>query len=256
MKISVITVCLNAAETIPDTLKSVANQTYQDIEHVVVEGGSTDGTKEVIESWSGRPPVLVTGPDRGIYDAMNKGIRASSGDVIAFLNADDYYADRTVVEDMVRHLTSHQLDVLYADVAFVSPVGNGRIRRVYSSRRFSPERLKHGWMPAHPSMFVKKSVFSQHGLFDISYRIAGDYEFVARIFTHGNVRHGYLPRTVAIMRTGGISTSSLRNKMRLNREVVRACKANGIDTNLMKILTKYPAKVAEYVRAWRFSNQR
>ena len=253
MKISVITVCLNAAETIADTLKSVGIQTYGNIEHVVVDGGSTDRTKEVIENWSGSTPLLVTGPDNGIYDAMNKGIRASSGDVIAFLNANDYYADKFVVEDMARHMMTQQVEVLCADVAFIGSGSATKIRRIYSSRRFHPERIRYGWMPAHPSMFVKKSLFERHGLFNASYKIAGDYEFVARIFSRGNVRYGYLPRIVVNMRSGGVSNSGIGNTIRLNREVVRACKENGIDTNLMKIMTKYPEKIAEYIRAWRYS---
>lgn len=246
MKISVITVCYNSATTIADTLRSVAEQTHPEIEHIVVDGASHDGTLAVIEQCSSRLARLVSEPDHGIYDAMNKGIQLASGEVVAFLNADDLYAHSSVLEKVAAALAAGQLDAVMGDAEFFRPEFPERTVRRYQSGHFHPSRISWGWMPAHPTLFLKRSIYDHFGGFRTNYRIAGDFEFIARVFHAGNIRYEYLPEVLVRMRTGGISTGGWRNTLLLNREVLRACRENGIQTNYMKILSKYPRKLLEF----------
>lgn len=248
IRISVITVAFNAAHTIGDTLASVAGQTYPDIEHIVVDGASTDGTLEIIEHHGAPVARLISEPDQGIYDAMNKGLHVVTGDVIGFLNADDVYAAPDVLARVAAIMATEKLDALFGDAEFVSPGRPDRPVRRYRSDRFCPERIAWGWMPAHPTLFLRREVFERFGLFKTDYRIAGDFELVARIFHGGTLQYRHLPEVLVRMRTGGVSTGGWRNTILLNHEVLRACRENGIDTNLFKILSKYPRKLLEFVR--------
>lgn len=247
MKFSVITACYNSVGTIAATIDSVSSQTYTEIEHVFVDGGSTDGTLGLIDSRRGSNSKLIPGPDKGTYDALNKGVAASSGDILGFLHADDMYADNGVISRVVQEFHSHSLDALYGNVAFVRRDDVGRIVRVYDSGRFRPSRIAWGWMPAHPALFLSRRIFERFGSFKTDYRIAADFEFVARIFSAADFRYRYLPEVVIKMRLGGISTKGWRSTLTLNREVLRACRENGINTNYLKILSKYPAKALEFL---------
>ena len=248
MKISIVTVAYNAVTTISATLRSVAAQTYPDIEHIVVDGGSKDGTVAIVERDGAHVGRFVSEPDHGIYDAMNKGIGLATGHLIGFLNADDIYAHPRVLEDVVKEMKSGNLDALYGDVAFFRADDPGRLVRRYSSARFSPARIAWGWMPAHPALFLKRDVFSRVGKFRTDYRIAGDFEFIARAFHGDALRSRYVQAVFVHMQTGGVSTGGWRNTLLLNREVLRACRENGIKTNTLKVLSKYPAKVLELIR--------
>lgn len=247
MKISIITVAFNAAHTIADTLESVALQSHPRIEHIVVDGASTDGTLDVIRRRGQRVARLVSEPDHGIYDAMNKGIRLATGDAIGFLNADDVYADAGVLARVSAVLERGGLDALFGDAEFVSPARPDRPLRRYRSERFRPDRIAWGWMPAHPTLFLRRQVYERFGTFRTDYRIAGDFELVARMFHGGTLRYRHLPEVLVRMRTGGVSTGGWRNTILLNREVLRACRENGIPTSLPKILSKYPAKLLEFL---------
>ncbi|MDP2809656.1 MAG: glycosyltransferase family 2 protein, partial [Rhodocyclaceae bacterium] len=247
-KVSVITVCFNSAATIADTLRSVAEQTHADVEHIVVDGGSKDGTMEIIAGMPNRIARLVSEPDCGIYDAMNKGLALATGDIVGFLNADDVYAHDGVLAGMATIVQAEGLDILYGDVALFHPGKTLRPFRRYRSESFSPARIAWGWMPAHPALFVMRRVFECAGYFKTDYRIAGDFEFVARLFGQGGLRYRHLPEVLVRMRAGGVSTAGWRNTVLLNREVLRACRENGIDTNIFKILSKYPLKLLEFVR--------
>ena len=248
MKISVITVCFNSAQTIESTLRSVANQTDAEVEHIVVDGASTDNTATILQSHSHQLARVISEPDCGIYDAMNKGLGVATGDVIGFLNADDVYAHHNVLATVAEIMGREDLDAMFGDVEFFRPGSQIRTFRRYSSARFRPNRIAWGWMPAHPTLFVRREVFQQAGLFRTDYRIAGDFEFVARAFGKNTLRYHHLPQVLVRMRTGGISTGGWRNTLLLNREVLRACRENGIPTNILKILTKYPGKLLEYFR--------
>lgn len=247
-RVSVVTVCYNSAATIAAALGSVEMQTWPDIEHIVIDGGSTDGTQEVIAQASTRVAYMVSEKDNGIYDAMNKGLQRATGDVICFLNADDAYAHPQVLADVMTRMNARSLDALYGDVSFFSPDDPDRVIRRYRSRRFTPSRLAWGWMPAHPALFMTSQVYRRVGMFDTSYRLAGDYEYIIRAMGTGNLRAEHLPEALVRMQVGGISTSGWRSKVRLNREVLRACRENGIRTNLFMILSKYPLKALELLR--------
>lgn len=246
MKFSIITVCYNSAQTIEDTLRSVAAQTWPDIEHILVDGGSRDGTLTIIERYRQSLSKVISEPDHGIYDAMNKGVHAATGDVIGFLNADDFYAHADVLGDVAKLMNREHLDALFGDVEFFRPEKPALAVRRYSSASFRSERIAWGWMPAHPALFLRREVFQRVGPFRTDYSIAGDFEFVARAFWRQSLRYRHLPEVLVRMRTGGISTGGWRNTLILNREVLRACRENGIPTNMLKILSKYPAKLLEY----------
>lgn len=246
LKISVITVCLNSAGSISDTLRSVSDQTYADVEHVIIDGGSRDDTVKLVHTLGRRGNVIVSEPDKGIYDAMNKGLRLATGDVIAFLNADDKYAANDVLTRVGMLMQHFDLDALYGDAEFVSPAQLEKPVRRYRSSRFAPERIAWGWMPAHPALFLKRHVFEKYGDFRADYRIAGDFELIARVFHQGDLGCLYIPEVFVRMRTGGISTSGFRNTLLLNQEVLRACRENGIKSNWLKILSKYPLKFLEH----------
>ena len=245
MKISVITVCFNSQATIERSIQSVVAQQWPAVEHIVIDGGSTDGTLAILERFRPHLAALVSEPDKGIYDAMNKGLARATGEVICFLNADDQYADANVLAEVAQQMRTHQLDALVADVGFFKAGDPTRMTRRYRSDRFSPQKLAWGWMPAHPGLFLTRKVVQRVGKFKTDYRIAGDYEYVVRTFHGYDLHYKHLPSVVVNMQAGGISNSSWRNRLLLNREVVRACKENGIHTNLLKILVKYPFKLLE-----------
>ena len=247
MKISVITVCFQSATTIADTLRSVVDQTYADVEHIIVDGGSKDGTTALVVAMARDGYVMVSEPDNGIYDAMNKGLRLATGDVIGFLNADDMYADRQVLARIAGQMQSPNVDAVFGDVEFVRPSNLYKTVRWYRSKKFRPDRLAWGLMPAHPALYLRRALFDRYGEFNASYRIAGDFELVVRMFHGTHLNYHYFPEVLVRMRTGGVSTDGLRSTVLLNREVMRACRENGIETNWFKLLSKYPEKLLEYI---------
>jgi glycosyltransferase involved in cell wall biosynthesis len=249
MKISIITAAYNAAATIADTLGSVAAQTHPDIEHIVIDGASRDDTQAIVQAHVQSVAKFISEPDQGIYDAMNKGILLASGEIIGFLNSDDVYAHSHVIADVVRLMERDNLDALYGDVAFFRPENPQRLVRRFRSVHFSPSRIAWGWMPAHPALFLHRRVYESTGLFRTDYRIAGDFEFVARAFHANALRYRYLPEVLVHMRTGGISTGGWRNTLLLNREVLRACRENGIRSNALMMLSKYPLKLLEFIQS-------
>lgn len=229
-------------------MRSVVAQTHSDVEYIVIDGGSTDGTQACVARYASSLAHFVSEPDRGIYDAMNKGIRLASGELVGILNADDVYANDTVLAHVARIAEEQKLDALYGDVEFFAPDDPSVTTRRYSSRRFSPGRLAWGWMPAHPTLFLRRALFERYGLYRTDFRIAGDYELIARFFKNGDLHYRYLPEVLVRMSTGGVSTGGWRSTLLLNREVLRACRENGISTNLLKLLSKYPLKALEFVR--------
>lgn len=248
--ISVITVCYNSATTIERALQSVTNQDWPHIEYIVIDGASTDGTMGVIERFSSKLACVVSEPDDGIYDAMNKGLARATGDVVCFLNADDEYASDKVLSLVANQMHAEQLDALIGDVGFFHASNPARQVRRYRSDRFTPERLAWGWMPAHPALFLHRSVIDRVGRFNTTYKIAGDYEFIIRAFYGHALRYAHVPMVLVRMQTGGVSTGGWRAKLRLNKEVLRACRENDVKTNMLKILSKYPAKLLELLPSW------
>jgi glycosyltransferase involved in cell wall biosynthesis len=243
--VSIITVCFNSCATIRQTIESVLSQDYTAIEYIIVDGESTDGTVEIVREYRDRIHAFISEPDGGIYDAMNKGIRLATGDIVGILNSDDYYADHRVVSDLVGALEQAKVDAVFADLLYVDRFNTARVRRYYDSSRWNPSRFRFGWMPAHPTLFVKRKWYMRCGLYSLDYRTAADFELLVRLFHRNAVTYTYLSRPVVVMRMGGVSTRGLRHNWKFNREIVRACRANGIWTTLPLILLKLPAKLLE-----------
>jgi len=248
MKISVVTAVYNRASTIGHTIDSVASQSYSDAEHIIIDGGSRDGTLDVIERSQNARMIVRSEPDKGIYDALNKGIERAKGDIIGVLHSDDLFAGPGVLEKIAQLFDDPSLDAVYADAAFFNPGKPGKIVRRYDSSRFTPEKIAGGWIPAHTTLFLRRRVFERFGLYRIDYKIAADFEFIARIFSSGTLKAVYVPEVWVQMQMGGISTGGLQSKILLNREVMRACRENNIRTNYAKILSKYPAKLFDYLK--------
>lgn len=218
------------------------------MEHILIDGASEDETAEIINQFRSRLAFVLSEPDDGIYDAMNKGLDRASGHIVCFLNADDHYASNSVLSRVAKLMFEHQLDALLGDVGFFHGADPLRIVRRYRSNHFTPSRLAWGWMPAHPALFLSRGLLQRVGHFKTDYRIAGDYEFIVRVFHGHDVIYRHLPEVLVNMQTGGASTGGFGAKLRLNREVLRACRENGLRTNILKILLKYPFKVMELVR--------
>ncbi|RBP69272.1 glycosyltransferase family 2 protein [Marinobacter nauticus] len=249
MKVSVITVCYNSEKTIASTLDSIASQTHDNIEHVIVDGGSTDGTISIVKQKLRDGDVFVSEPDEGLYDAMNKGVDLATGDIVGVLNSDDFYesddAVATVVEMFRR---TPEADLVFGDVVFVSPDNLHKVIRLYRAAHFRPWKLRFGWMPPHPATFVRKTAYERVGKYRLDMRIAADYDMFVRWLLAAGLKWRYLDRVLVRMRAGGVSTSGIQSSIRLNREIVRACRGNGVYTNLLLVLSKIPFKLLELIR--------
>ncbi|MFB2704996.1 MULTISPECIES: glycosyltransferase family 2 protein [Marinobacter] len=249
MKVSVITVCFNSAETIEGTLAAVSSQTYPDIEHVIIDGGSSDGTVDRVRTRVRESDVLVSEPDEGLYDAMNKGVALAKGDIVGILNSDDFYESEDVISSVVRVFAENpDVDVVFGDVVFVAPEDLLRVTRYYSAEHFRPWKLRFGWMPPHPATFVRKSAYERVGKYRLDMRIAADYDMFVRWLLVAGLKWKYLDKVLVRMRAGGVSTSGFRSSIRLNREIVRACRDNGVYTSLLFVLSKIPFKLLELIR--------
>lgn len=247
MKVSIITVTYNAAATIRDTIESVLAQDYPNIEHIIIDGASKDNTAEIVQSYGDRIARFVSEPDRGMYDGMNKGIKLATGDAIAILNADDVYLNSHVISTIVEHFQQQQVDSVFADLVYVKHDEPDKIVRYYSSAHFHPDKFAYGWMPAHPTFVVKRWAFDRYGFFKTDYKIAADYELLIRFLAIHQMSYHYIPQVLVKMRTGGASTANLSSNWILNREIVRGCLENGIQTNMTKVLSKYFVKVFQLV---------
>ena len=245
---SIITVAYNSAATLEDTILSVLSQTYPDIEYIVVDGGSTDGTAALLRRYESRFQgrlLWVSEKDNGIYDAMNKGFRMATGDVVGILNSDDYFTAPDVIARMAEAFADEAVDAVYGDIHFIRDGEPERCVRYYSSRRFSPGWLRFGFMPAHPSFYARRAVFERAGLYKTDYKIGSDYEMMVRLFCVHRIRARYLPMDFVTMRMGGLSTSGVHSKLQLIKDDVRACRENGIYTNALFIATKFLFKIFE-----------
>ncbi len=250
LKVSLVTAVLNRAGTIADTLQSILDQTYPDIECIIVDGESTDGTLDVIERFRprfGERLKVISEPDAGLYDAMNKGIRAASGDIVGFINSDDYYHDPTSIARIAFEFQNDRtIDAVYGDVHFVAANDPKRITRYYSSRAFRLSRFRYGFMPAHPTFFTYRANYERFGYFKADYRISGDFELLLRFLMVNKLKARYINADLLTMRAGGISTASLRNTLLLNREVMRACRENHIHTTYFHLYLRYFNKIFQF----------
>jgi glycosyltransferase involved in cell wall biosynthesis len=248
MKISIITATCNSAKTIKDTLDSVAKQTYPNIEHIIVDGASKDNTLELVSTFGKQVATIISEPDKGIYDAMNKGIKAATGDIIGILNSDDFFTSDDVIATVAKTFEENDIDALYGDVHYVNPDNLEKNVRYYSSAVFKPSLFRFGFMPAHPSFYMKRSCYEKHGLYALDYKIAADYDLLIRYLYKEKVAYKYIQKDFVTMRTGGVSTENFNSKIVLNKEIVRACRKYGISTNLFLLSLKYFYKVFELKR--------
>lgn len=247
--ISIITATYNSAKTINDTIKSVLCQTNKDFEYIIIDGGSTDETIDIVKSYesefSGRLK-WVCEKDKGIYDAMNKGIKMASGDIIGILNSDDYYTSDDILQTIADAFKCQDVDAIYGDIHFIKDGDPDKCVRYYSSRMFSPFWLRFGFMPAHPSFYCKREVFEKSGLYRLDYKIGSDYEMMVRLFRKYKISSRYVPKDFVTMRTGGASNSNLNSRLTLIKEDVRACRDNGIYTNELFVSLKFLYKIFEF----------
>ncbi len=248
VKISVVTAVFNRHDTIRDALSSVSSQSYGNVQHIVVDGGSRDGTLDVLRAAKDQIDVLVSEPDRGIYDALNKGIALSTGDVVGFLHADDVFADAEVLSRIADAFSDDAVGAVYGDLVYVRAGDTGRVVRHWSAGRFSRSKLAWGWMPPHPTFYVRRSLYAQLGGFDMRYRIAADYDTMLRILGKGKVQPAYIPEVLVKMRLGGVSNRSLANIIRKSYEDYLALRRNGIG-GLGALAWKNLGKVGQFFRA-------
>lgn len=248
MKISLITATYNSSATLSDTIESVLRQRYEEIEYIVVDGASDDGTMELVRRYEplfkGRMRY-ISEPDRGIYDAMNKGIAMATGDVVGLLNSDDFFTSDDILEQVAAALGDPQIDAVYGDIHFVRSSDLSRPVRYYSSRRFRRWQMRLGFLPAHPSFYCRREVYLRYGLYDASYRIAADFELLLRLLFVHRIPTRYLPLDFVTMRTGGASTSGLRSHWTGCREHLRAYRKNGVRSNLLCEALRYLYKLGE-----------
>jgi len=248
VKISIITAVYNRVGTIGQCVSSVKSQSWPNVEHVVIDGASSDGTIKVLQSCLSKQAVWVSEPDKGIYDALNKGVSLASGEIIGLMHSDDLYSNDYVLAEVAQIFADPTVDAVYGDAAFFHPGAIEKFVRRYRSNRFSPKTIAWGWMPAHTALFLRRNVYERFGVFKTNYKIAADFEFVARIFHTGQLSARYIPKILVHMQTGGASTGGWRSNLLLNKEVIRACRENSIPTNWFKLLSKYPLKLLEFLK--------
>lgn len=228
MKVSIITVVYNNATEIRSAIESVLSQSYQHIEYIVIDGDSTDGTLDIIKSYNLKIGVFISEKDKGLYDAMNKGIMRATGDIIGFLHSDDIFENEHVIANIVESFQKNDCDAVYGDLVYVSKHDASKIIRYWKSDVFDIKKFIHGWMPAHPTLYIRHKIYQQYGLFDITFKISADYDFIIRTLGSGKLNCVYLPIIITRMRTGGASNKSLKNIRRKSSEDLRALKKNNM----------------------------
>jgi glycosyltransferase len=247
VKVSVVTVSLNSAKSIEDAVSGVVAQDYGNIEYIVVDGGSTDGTAEILQKYRSRIAKCISEPDGGTYDAMNKGISLASGEIIGFLNADDVYAYDNVISEVAALLTADHLDAVYGDLAYVDRKDAGKVVRYWQAGRYRPNAFYHGWVPPHPTFFCRKSVFERYGGFNTKYKTAADFELMLRFIEKHRITLGYIPKILVRMRTGG-KANTVCGVIAGNREIIDAFRANGLRLPLQFFLRKPFLKFAQVLK--------
>lgn len=245
MKVSIITACYNSAATIEDTLQSVANQDYPNIEHIIVDGASSDDTLEIAERFH-HVSKIISEKDKGIYYAMNTGIHIATGDIIAILNSDDFYSHNAVISNVVQKMLAENADCLYADLDYVNPQNTKEVLRKWRSGKFASKKFHYGWMPPHPTFFVKREIYEKYGDFDTSFVTAADYELMLRFLLKYNIPVSYLDETIVHMRAGGHSASSLMHRIKANIEDSKAWKKNKLNPYFFTTILKPTRKIYQF----------
>ena len=246
--ITVITVVYNGASTVEGTIQSVINQTYSNIEYIVVDGGSNDGTIEILKRYEHAIDYWVSEKDGGIYDAMNKGIALASGAYVGMLNADDMFAGQEVIQGYADRFCTANVDAIFSVLNIVKQGDMKKILRKYRVDRLSAWLLRIGVMPAHPTFYCKRSCLESAGPYNTGYRIAADFEMLVRLCIKQKISWEFLDKVSVVMRSGGVSNSGHLARLRLNREIIRACRENGLYTNALLLALKLPIRLLELIR--------
>lgn len=244
MKITVITICFNSEDTIYNTLNSVVTQSFKNIEHIIVDGGSKDNTLEICNSFS-HISKIISEPDNGVYDAFNKGLNLATGDVVGFLNADDVFYDNNSVHDIVNAFSKSNTDIVYGNLDYVNE--NGKVIRNWISKPYKKGLEKKAWMPAHPTFYCKKEIYDRIGGYNDSFKIAGDFELCMRFLNVNNIPSYYLNKKLIRMLAGGVSNNGLKSKLVIYKEELRSFKLNNINVNSIIFLLYKLKKITQFI---------
>ena len=248
MKVSIVTVTYNSGKYLEDCIKSVIKQSYPDIEHIIVDGKSTDNTLGIIKKYESNIAKWISETDRGIYDAINKGIVMATGDIVGLINSDDILVDEDVIECIVKAFKENNVDAVYGDLEYVSASDTDKIMRIWKGRPFKRERFRYGWMPAHPTFYIKKPLVEKYGYYENHYFTAADYEFMARYLYKNRVSAFYLPKLIVKMRMGGQSNQTIYKRLRANRRDYLAMKKNNIPFAFFVSILKPLIKVQQFFK--------
>ena len=251
MKISIITATFNSAKTVRSTIESVLKQTYGDWELIIKDGGSKDDTLTICREYEAQAAGrmrIISSPDKGIYDAMNQGIEAATGDVVGLLNSDDFYTSEDILATVSEAFTASDIDAVYGDIHYVNEDNLEKCVRYYSSASFHRERMMKGWMPAHPSFYCRREVYLKYGLFDTSFKVAADFEQLLRLIYVNKIKTRYIAKDFVTMRMGGASNNGLQSRITIMKEHLRGFRKNGIKNNVFRLSTRYFEKLLEYRR--------
>lgn len=248
LKVSIITVCYNSSKTIRDTINSMVNQTYTNIEYIIVDGSSTDGTIDIVKTFGSGIAKFISEPDNGIYDAMNKGIKLATGDIIGILNSDDIYADAYVISDVIKQFNENPtLDVLYGNLIYVKKNDTNKKVRYWKSKPYFKNFFEYGNVPPHPTLYVRKHVYKKVGMFDIRYKLTADYEFMLRLFKKYDFEAKYINRVMVKMRLGGATNKNFKNIVDGNKEILNSWKNNGLYAPLTLMPRRIIKRLIQFV---------
>lgn len=246
LRVSVITVCYNSSETIESTIRSVISQSYENIEYIIIDGKSTDSTLSIIEKYKNKVAKFVSEKDNGLYDAINKGIALSTGDIIAIIHADDFYVTLNTIAEVVKVFEEKKTDTVYGDLQYVERTDTNKIKRNWISGEYNKQNFLKGWMPPHPAFFAKKECYDKFGLFNTDLRSAADYELMLRFLYKHNCSAAYLPQVLVKMRVGGKSNVSIANRIKANREDKKAWLINDLKPGLLTFIRKPLSKLSQF----------
>lgn len=246
LKVSVITVCYNSAETIEATIRSVVSQDYNNIEYIIVDGKSSDNTSHILEKYKGQVSKIISEKDEGIYFAINKGIAAATGDIIAILHADDFYASNQVIYSVVKIFNDKQTDTVYGDLQYVDRYETLKVTRHWKAGEYIPGLFLKGWMPPHPAFFVRKTCYEKYGVYNTQLKSAADYELMLRLLHKHSCSTTYIPEVLVKMRVGGKSNRTLLNRIKANREDKKAWLMNGLKPGMFTFILKPLSKIGQF----------